>query len=74
MDATQVIYRIYYCNRCKFFTLDPKERPADWSLTWKMGQCTADGKRVVMNDPQYDLSPSAPYCDNFLLGKSRKRR
>lgn len=73
-EPLQRIYCIYYCNRCKFFNLDPQERPADWSLKWKMGHCKANGKRVVMNDPQYDLTPSAPHCDDFVIGKPTKRR
>lgn len=69
------IYRIYRCNRCLFYRIDPHERPKDWSLKWQIGWCKESGKEVpVMDDPQYDLKISAPWCTDYVRGKPRKKK
>lgn len=74
-DTQERIYRVYYCCRCKFFNLEPGERPADWSLKWRMGDCLAGEDALpVINDPRYDLIPAAPQCDDFEVGRRTKRK
>ena len=69
------LYRIYECNRCLFYRLDPHEKPKDFALKWQIGWCKASGKEIpVMSDPQYDLFPAAPRCGKWEKGKPRKKK
>ena len=55
--------------------MDPQPRPKDFSLKWQIGWCKASKKEVpLMEDPQFSLFKAPESCEDFELGKPRKKR
>jgi len=55
-------YRIFECNRCKYFILDKHENV--------IGYCSAS-KAPVVESGLYGLTVAAPECPKFSKGKPK---